>query len=88
MTIQELLSDESKWTKGTAARNSSGSPVHPTNKNAVKFCLIGAAVRCGVDKELIQPAVKELGFCRISIFNDHPDTTFADIRRVIEEANV
>jgi hypothetical protein len=42
--IQELLSDESKWCKGTDARTKHGLPISPL-EDAASFCIYGAARR-------------------------------------------
>ncbi len=39
--ICEFLTDESKWTKGTEARNSNGEEIDPLDENATSFCAMG-----------------------------------------------
>ena len=92
MTVQELLSDESKWTKGTNARGEDKGPIHPGNSEAKCFCLIGAIAKCyltGTDGyfQAIEKLRRQING-PIPGFNDDPKTTFADIRRVIEAANI
>ena len=46
MKIRELLSDESKWTKGADARDCDGTPAHPYSEKAVCWSLVGAIQKC------------------------------------------
>lgn len=102
MTVQELLSDESKWTKGTFARDENNCNIDPYSKGAICWCIKGAIMRCyeGDDEywhanNEIRAAIAKLKYfdkptinINIMGFNDNPNTTFADIRRVIEEADI
>lgn len=40
--LRELLSDESKWTQRTMARDAENNCVPLASKDACKFCLVGA----------------------------------------------
>lgn len=85
-----LLSDESKWTKGAAARNARGTAVPLAL--AVSFCVLGATWRassilCHRDEDLEYEA--EVLLCRAGMtasFNDASTTTFADIHKKLDEA--
>jgi hypothetical protein len=46
MKIKELLTDESKWTQETLAKNENGERVSPTQSDAVCWCLVGAIYKC------------------------------------------
>ena len=92
--IDRLLSDESKWTKGTYARNAEGDVVMTGSAEATCFCLTGALIKCG-DKSpdsvfntayllLFKSLTDKHGFP--SDFNDHADTTFAEIKAGIAKA--
>jgi hypothetical protein len=99
MKILELLDAPEKWTKKTAARGASGSPLPPDSDQACCWCILGALQKCypkgpaDVEVEVLLKAIEKI-FPRtgtlglITRFNDHPDTTFADVRAVLEEANV
>jgi hypothetical protein len=97
MTLQELFSDESKWTKGASARDAYGNPCRWTSKQAVCFCLYGAIAKAYADdkehnfKEITDKlrvyVFKQTGQ-PLSVFNDDFNTSFQDIRRVIEAVNV
>lgn len=98
MTIAELLTDESKWTRRCYARGKWGEGRLPYDDEAVAWCLIGAARKCyGYDTDeyvdvigCLRDAISKLGFrfTMILDFNDAFETTFEQVRRVIEEANV
>lgn len=94
MKISDILTDESKWTKKTFARNNSGHRVKATDPNAVRFCLFGAADRASqIDPannqiHLLSMAEAELGGKSISEFNDDPKTTFADIQAFLKRNNL
>jgi hypothetical protein len=96
MKIKELLSTPDKWTKGLAARNKKGEPVFTSDKDAYSFCLLGACAKCypdllncvEVEKKIRDILRNENGFLSIVDFNDSSSTTFEDIRRILEIANV
>jgi hypothetical protein len=88
----ELLSDESKWTKKEIARDKSGNCVHPKSSDAVCFCILGAYYKCeSVGIGRVSAAVRDLFPERdqgIPYFNDHPETTFEDVRKVLLAAGL
>lgn len=64
--MKEILSDESKWTKRTFARNVGGIEILPENEEAVAFCLLGA------ERKVINNLLKEgEGFDSIYEEDDH-----------------
>jgi hypothetical protein len=44
-SMEELFSDESRWTKEYYAKDMYGNDVEATSKEAVKWCLIGGAAK-------------------------------------------
>lgn len=46
MKVHELLSDESKWTKGVYARGADGRPLATSDPDATCFCLLGGLRIC------------------------------------------
>jgi len=94
MKIKELLTDESKWTKLYGARNENNDPVNPRSSEAVCWCLIGAYIKCygyGHNDEIymrLRNKTLELNNIEIDSFNDSPTTTFADIRKLVEELDI
>lgn len=93
MKVKELLSDESKWTRKAYARDSHGVMIEPRSPSACCWCISGAIERCyqsyAKASEVSEKIKRHLPFGKTSIdFNDDPATTFADIRRVLELADV
>lgn len=93
MKIKELLSDESKWTIKTYARDKDGNLVAPESEKACKFCLSGAIRRCYGDNQVearskLHIAIHEITGQHSSLprFNDRSD--FQTIRQVLELADV
>lgn len=90
MKISELLCDESKWCKGFMALDSNGNPVPSRRATAVKWCLLGAVIRCGIkgdDFIKLEKVIKKLYYLSsIPIFNDQFE--FKDVQRVLKEANL
>ena len=99
MKVKELLSDESKWTKGVLARNVNGYICSPTSSEAKCFCLLGAIDHCYADnkvaidhsitklKKAIYSHVRPMVSMTISTFNDY-HASFEDIKKVLEIADI
>ncbi len=101
MKLRELLTDKSKWTKHTLARNTKGSPVHPLSDEAVCWCLVGAMQKCysidssvaaivnnDVSVELREAIKRKYGHMYISTvlgFNDTQETTFEQVKEILNE---
>lgn len=96
MKIKDLLSDESKWIKRNNAQDKDGNVVYIDSDDACKFCLFGAVRRCyrtHYEQEQVADIINDIvvdnnlskNFIK---FNDDPRTTFEDIRKVLEEADV
>jgi hypothetical protein len=97
--VRELLSDESKWTKGAYARDADGNDLYLSgvdSPNASCWCLDGALHRCykGDAYFLSLWAIKSvlIGLCpnapTPTSFNDRRTTDFATLREVLERADV
>lgn len=95
--VKTLLADKKRWTKGTWQRNKYGHPVSEDCKSACKFCLEGALQHIYDDYERrnaekrIEQAINDLfpgKFHSLISFNDNPETTYEDIKRVLQRANV
>jgi hypothetical protein len=85
--IDALLSDRTKWTSRTLARNASGNPCAVNDPTAVSWCLLGAALKvCDTRNAFLevictlQSPIKG----NITPFNDHHD--FTAVKAVIAEA--
>jgi hypothetical protein len=95
MTVQELLSDESKWTTYTYARNVDGARVNYASPDAVCWCVLGAIRKCYPDsaihyQDILEKTIQKLTseFHTAADYNDYDSTTFADIQNLIKEANI
>lgn len=94
MTVRELLSEEKKWTKGNYAKDDNGFALNYhelRSSRAVCWCLSDAIDYCYdliSEQDEARNKIAELIGDNITGFNDNEKTTFADIRRVIEEARI
>jgi hypothetical protein len=96
MKIKDLLSDKSKWTQGSYARDAEGRACDVDSPCADKFCLTGAAVRV-YDGPAVWGALRAIaraipldyhGGMEIEHWNDRQDRTFYDVRQVLEKADI
>ncbi len=94
MKVRELLSDPSRWTQGTFARNRNGIPTSSNAPDACKWCLLGAIRKCypeegdyGKSWRKLKDAVYEYtGTDLAAVFND--TAKHEDILKVLEIADV
>lgn len=101
-SLSDILTGPDKWTKGRSAADIYDNVVLSSSRSACKFCIGGAINRLGsgYDDECfvrseIRKSIRKLFPCRggqmhdvieIEAFNDHPDTTFEDVMKVIEDS--
>lgn len=94
MTLQELFDTPEKWTKNAFARVANGDDTIVGDPKAVCWCLAGAVNQCypgenyNIQVRLLIAIKTLFGEMGIAEFNDRSRITFADIRKVIEKANV
>jgi len=88
----EILTDRSRWTKETSARDESGDAVYPESSKAVCWCL-GGAVQAAAPRPIDLPgrnnarmALEYAAERDVLAFNDDFNTTFAMMREVLENA--
>lgn len=96
MKLRDVLKTEEQWTKGAFARNANGEPVD--TDSGVCFCISGAILKCFPFSDTyskICDVIKQnyrhrIGYPTdvVTYFNDHPETTFDDVCKVIELAGV
>lgn len=92
----QVLVDESRWTKGQFAQDVDGESISSTANGAVKFCLLGACRRAAVltkggyaasigAEECLGGNVPRFTGQYITVvsFNDNIDTTFQDIKNFL-----
>jgi len=92
MKVQDILTDEGKWTRGHFARNKDGKSVDKFSPDAVCWCLWGAIeVAYGEDSKaeakLRNHLLKIRNSASISYFNDM-EATFPEVRALIEELDI
>lgn len=86
--VDALLSDESKWTKDVVARDAYGQSVEAEHPDATCWCFYGALLKVGLDCTLAHSVWHYCGpseFVTIGRWNDSPQTTFADVKKLIAD---
>lgn len=58
---RELISDESRWTRGSYAVTDEGRFTQPWEDDACRFCALGAIKKAGGFRDDSNPAAKFLG---------------------------
>ena len=102
--MKELLNKPSSWCQGPFAKDAEGNSVSVYSEKAVCFCLQGALDVCYSESNRPEIGAKLNAECKkferdVDIqeifqelyyigFNEHEDTTFEDIRLVLERADV
>lgn len=100
MKVKELLCSEDKWTQCTYAIDAAGRCTSETSASAVKWCLVGAVMRCynasPARRAFVLDKLREVIRKKYSItppdavplacFNDNH--TFAEVKAVIDAADV
>lgn len=99
MTLpSELLADPTSWTKHHPARDAKGQSTDARDPDAVCWCMAGAIFR--TIGQTVQPLLEDVVARRFPdrithdvydgyvAFNDHPDTTHAEVLSVLKEANL
>jgi hypothetical protein len=100
MKVKDILSDESRWTQGAAARNKRGELCSVLSPDATRFCILGAMARVYRSKHAMRECERRVADAiaafggrityaiEIGDWNDDPGRTFDDVRQVIEKADV
>ena len=85
MKVRELLSDKSKWTQGTFARDKDGFEVNSRSRYAVCWCLMGAVNKCYEDVTEVMGKLKtEVG--NFVWFNDNHE--YEDVVKLVERLDI
>lgn len=90
MKIKDLLTDESKWTKGADARSEHSNFVMPESAFATCWCLRGLVYKCYEGEEAYSVICKinnklDTAIC---VWNDAPERTFAEVKALVEELDI
>ena len=96
------IRNEKNWLKGQSTEKSNGDFAHPSSAKACKWCALGAvrsvfkegteehSFDTAMDEHMFQTAMFTLSKftdCKnIAAFNDHSETTHADIIAVFDKA--
>lgn len=102
MKIRELLTDESKWTKGKSARNQYGLPISAKHSKACRWCLSGAVEKAYenyVDILRVESKISSNLHAKqrlsggprsysIEDWNDRPNRTFEEVKALVEELDI
>ena len=99
--MHEVLTDESKWVKGTLAKDKDHKDTWPLNPEAVAWCLIGLQQLCygGTDEYYIvmKKITDELEtitkdndrpLLLRSSWNNDPDRKFEDVRNLLLKLDI
>lgn len=88
MKIQELLSDESKWCQGVMALDRYGACTAPSAKDACRWCLFGAILKCYSDAESMR-IIRLVNGTLGTLLETWNDThTFPKVRALIEKLDI
>lgn len=97
MKISELFSEPSRWTQHTYARDAATRRCSARSDSAVCWCLTGALVKCyGGDvtryaeaEDKVRRALTARGEAHYIVeWNDSPLRTFAEVKALVEQADV
>ena len=86
MKIRELLSDESKWCRGSLSLDKEGNKIDPIDSQACCWCLYGACMKCyDFYNNIIEKILIKIG-CYIDDWNDK--STFQEVKNLVEELDI
>lgn len=84
---RELLSDESRWTKRSYARDVNGHPCSAKSPDACKWCLLGAIQATRVSPfSMAADAVEALIGYQVDVFNDACYRKHTEVLQLIDKA--
>ena len=90
MKVRELLTNKGKWCQGHDALDKHGIFMPPCNRKAIQWCVGGAIQKCyssDIRQKIYMRIQSKVGG-NISKWNDDPERTFADVKKLIEELNI
>ena len=91
IAARALIATPEAWIQGRFAQDANGVPVGPFDEWACKFCTVGA-ITCASGEPLTETRASILRahlpkpFDNLVNFNDHPDTTHADVLALFDRA--
>lgn len=91
MKVKELLSDSSKWTQGSFAKDKFGEVTKIDSKDATCWCLQGALQLCygnySINPSIYDKVKSEINRS-IPGWNDTPERTFEDVKQLVETLDI
>lgn len=93
MKVYELLAKPEVWTKGAYARNKEDMPVGTTAKDACKFCLYGALLKCYSNDtskrlDIMNILADKHGISSIVLWNDSEETTHDKVVKLAKDLDI
>lgn len=94
MKIKELLTDASKWTQGTSARNAQGKAVPTKSPEATSWCLVAAYVKVYGSNNFDEFKLKvnsQLNRAMtepVSTWNDVRGRTFEEVKQLVNDLDI
>lgn len=89
MKVQELLSDRTKWTQNSFARDELDESAPLNSPDAVCWCLVGALIKCygGEQATKLQERISaHLKINSVLVWND--DATYEQVIAVVKELDL
>lgn len=92
MKLSDVLSDESKWTKGAMARLANGVVTSALDENATLFCLVGGMIKVTKEgklswEELYEFVRRDLKGYPVSVWNDSALRTWKEVAEVVKKVD-
>jgi len=92
MKVKKFLTKR-RWTKGAVALTKRGRTCSTSCRWATKFCLIGAVRKCYHELEERRNVLSRIAAALnntngIAGFNDHPSTTFEQVKALVVKLDV
>lgn len=88
MKAYELLAKPESWTKCAESRDSNNHPVYPLKSLAVKWCVVGAILKCYPNSYEDMIAKLHTRIYNVDLWNDHPNTNHAAVIAVLKKMDI
>lgn len=95
MKAYELLSDASKWTQGTYARDKSGLSINEYSRDAVCWCIRGAVKVCYCNNvryekymQIAHAIILDGTWKDMVVWQDAPERTFEEVRELLVRLDI
>jgi len=99
MKVKELLTSASKWTIRAMARDKSDVQCTVEDSDVFCFCLLGAIYHCYDDyddrRSVVRKVLRAINAdhfedkeLAVTVWNDHPDRTFQEVKALVERLDI